>query len=117
VVAAAELHARPTADQLRAIVDRDVQRSLLPYENAQALRSVSVAFGILGEQALAESYRVRARTLAKRGGFFELVLATEPAAEPSTPKRPRELTPTSWQVIESLEHLPADESELVAARS
>jgi hypothetical protein len=115
VVAASELGERGLVDRLRAVAEKDVARSLLPYENAQVTRAISVALRNLGKVEEAETYRLRARTLAKKGGFFELVVATEPVTEPAPARRPRQLQPSSARVIESLEHMPADEAELVGA--
>jgi tetratricopeptide (TPR) repeat protein len=115
VVAASELGERGLVDRLRAVAEKDVGRSLLPYENAQVTRAISVALRNLGKVEEAETSRLRARTLAKKGGFFELVVATEPVTEPAPARRPRRLQPSSARVIESLEHMPADEAELVGA--
>src|SRR6476620_4445427 len=49
-----------------------------PYESAGVLKSLYHAFTIAGDAERAERYRVRARALARKNGFFEIVLATEP---------------------------------------
>ena len=115
LVAAAEVGERALVERLRLIAERDASRSLLPYESAQATRAISVALRTIGDVAGAETYRLRARTLAKKGGFFELVVATEPVAEAAPARRPRQLQASSAYVIDSLEHMPADEAELVGA--
>ena len=87
----------------------------LPYESAGALRSLSEAFESVGDAARAEDYRLRARALARKNGFFEIVLATEPKATPAIQPvvTAREhLTSASLNVIESLE---AMETEVDAA--
>lgn len=87
----------------------------MPFESAGVLRSLSEAFECIGDAARAEEYRVRARALARRNGFFEIVLATEPKEAPVAPRRTAErhqLTDASLSVIESLE---AMETEVDAA--
>ena len=101
-----------------ATIARAAEDSLLtaglPFESAGALRSLSEAFDTVGDAARAEDYRLRARALARKNGFFEIVLATEPkeaaAAKPAAARR--RLTRESLNVIESLEAL---ETEVDAA--
>jgi hypothetical protein len=67
---------------------------------------LSEAFETIGDGARAEEYRLRARALARKNGFFEIVLATEPkdtAQAAPTPTQRRHLNRASLAVIESLE--------------
>ena len=45
-----------------------------PYESAGVLKSLYHAFAIAGDAERAEGYRLRARALARKNGFFEIVL-------------------------------------------
>jgi tetratricopeptide (TPR) repeat protein len=115
---AAVASARVGNRELVATIARAAEDSLLtaglPFESAGALRSLSEAFDTVGDAARAEDYRLRARALARKNGFFEIVLATEPkeaaAAKPAAARR--RLTRESLNVIESLE---AMETEVDAA--
>ena len=87
----------------------------LPFESASALRSLSEAYETIGDGARAEEYRLRARSLARKNGYFEIVLATEPRETPSiapAAAERRQLNRESLEVIESLE---AMETEVDAA--
>jgi tetratricopeptide (TPR) repeat protein len=116
---AAVASARVGNRELVATIARVAEDSLLitglPYESAGALRSLSEAFESVGDAARAEDYRLRARALARKNGFFEIVLATEPKATPAIQPvvtARKHLTSASLNVIESLE---AMETEVDAA--
>jgi tetratricopeptide (TPR) repeat protein len=107
---AAVASARIGNRELVATIARVAEDSLLitglPYESAGALRSLSEAFESVGDAARAEDYRLRARALARKNGFFEIVLATEPKATPAIQPvvtARKHLTSASLNVIESLE--------------
>jgi tetratricopeptide (TPR) repeat protein len=116
---AAVASARVGNRDLVATIARVAEDSLLiaglPYESAGVLRSLSEAFDVVGDAPRAEDYRLRARALARKNGFFEIVLATEPkdtqATKESAASR-RKLTTASLNVIQSLE---AMETEVDAA--
>lgn len=116
---AAVASARVGNRELVSTIARAAEDSLLsaglPFESAGALRSLSEAYEVVGDAARAEDYRLRARALARKNGFFEIVLATEPKDTPAEAKPAasrRRLTRESLSVIESLE---AMESEADAA--
>jgi hypothetical protein len=116
---AAVASARVGNRELVATIARAAEDSLLsaglPFESAGALRSLSEAYEVVGDAARAEDYRLRARALARKNGFFEIVLATELKDTPAEAKPAasrRRLTKESLSVIESLE---AMESEADAA--
>jgi hypothetical protein len=107
---AAVASARVGNRELLGSIARATEDSLLvgglPFESASALRSLSEAFETIGDGARAEEYRLRARALARKNGFFEIVLATEPkdtAQAAPTPTQRRHLNRASLAVIESLE--------------
>jgi tetratricopeptide (TPR) repeat protein len=116
--AAAQLDQGPVVERLATAIDELVAASALPYESAQSLRSLSVAFSALGEAERAESYRMRARDLARKNGFLELVYKTEKpdiaiVASASVP--PRGLSKTSHEVVASitaLDEVEANDHEL-----
>ena len=108
-VASARLGTRDVVTTMARIAEESLVTGALPFESASALRSLSEAFESIGEAARAEDYRLRARALARKNGFFEIVLATEPkeaAASPMPERRPLERA--SLQVIESLEAMEAE---------
>jgi tetratricopeptide (TPR) repeat protein len=101
-------------ERLSSRIDEMVTESGLPYESAQALRSLYTAYSRCGDAPRAEGYRTRARELAKRNGFFEVVLATEPPEVSVAPKRQtrrRALAQPSFQVVQSIEALDAPDHE------
>jgi tetratricopeptide (TPR) repeat protein len=112
-VASARIGNRDLLDSIARVAEDSLMTAGLPFESAGALRSLSEAFETVGEAARAEEYRLRARSLARKNGFFEIVLATEPkeAAAPTRAPR-RQLNSASLGVIESLE---AMETEVDAA--
>jgi tetratricopeptide (TPR) repeat protein len=112
---AAVASARVGNPELVATIARAAEDSLLtaglPFESAGALRSLSEAFDTIGDAARAEDYRLRARALARKNGFFEIVLATEPkeAVAQAKPAARRRLTRESLSVIESLEAMKTED--------
>jgi hypothetical protein len=115
VYAAGQLGEARLVGKLRDVAEEAVSRSTLPYENAQTLRSISVALAAIGDRVGAEAYRKRARQLAKAGGFFELVVATEATPRTETIKRPKVLQEPSVRVIETLEQMEPADGELAGA--
>lgn len=87
--------------------------SAFPYETAGVLKSLYRAFDLVEDAARAEDYRLRARALARKNGFFEVVLATE-VRETIKPARSVEpvLSEESWNVIHSLESMEVESSAL-----
>jgi tetratricopeptide (TPR) repeat protein len=85
--------------------DRRILQSALPYENAQALYHLAQAFTVVGASERSEAYLARTRRLAKARGFFELLHKSERQQLTRTAARaasPRELSPNSRHVVESL---------------
>jgi tetratricopeptide (TPR) repeat protein len=114
-VAAARIGNRQLVGMLARVAEETLLSAGLPFESASALRSLSEAFELIGDAARAEDYRLRARALARKNGFFEIVLATEPKDTPAEAKpavKRHHLTRESLNVIESLESM---DSEVDAA--
>jgi tetratricopeptide (TPR) repeat protein len=114
-VASARVGNRELVANIARVAEDSLLITGLPYESAGALRSLSEAFESIGDAARAEDYRLRARALARKNGFFEIVLATEPKQAPairSAVASRQHLTSASLNVIESLE---AMETEVEAA--
>jgi tetratricopeptide (TPR) repeat protein len=113
-LASARVGNRDLLTTIARVAEDSLLAAALPYESAGTLRSLSEAFDAAGDAARAEDYRLRARALARKNGFFEIVLATEPkdtpASKPAASRR--DLTRESMNVIESLE---AMESEVDTA--
>ena len=105
-LAAARVGNRDLVETIARVADESLMIAGFPFESASALRSLSDAYDVLSESTRAEDYRLRARTLARKNGFFEIVLATE-AKEAPAKRAPaverRHLTDASHSVIESLE--------------
>jgi hypothetical protein len=99
--------------RMATVAEEWLSATAFPYESAGVLKSLYHAFAIVGDADRAEGYRLRARALARKNGFFEIVLATDsasaPVSKPSATKA--RLSSESMQVIHSLESL---ETEPVA---
>ena len=120
-VASARIRNSELVSTIARVAEDSVIAAALPFETASALRALSEAFGCIGDAARAEDYRLRARSLARKNGFFEIVLATEPkdvvAPAASEPSR-RQLNRESLSVIHSLEAMESEaDAALVAAIS
>jgi len=113
VVACATVGDRPMLAKMANVAEDWLAATAFPYESAGVLKSLYHAFTIAGEADRAEGYRVRARSLARKNGYFEIVLATEPANAPAPAPRATKarLSSESMHVIHSLEAL---ETEPVA---
>ena len=113
-VASATVGDNTMLSKMAVVAEEWLSASAFPYESAGVLRSLYRAFSIVGDAERAEGFRLRARTLARRNGFFEIVLATEsPEAATSAKSSPTKarLNTESLRVIHSLEAL---ETEPVA---
>ena len=114
-VASARMGNRELLETIARVSEDSLMTAGLPFESASALRSLSEAYETIGDGARAEEYRLRARSLARKNGYFEIVLATEPRETPSiapAAAERRQLNRESLEVIESLE---AMETEVDAA--
>jgi len=106
-VACATLGDLAMLSHLGRAAEESISIATLPFESASVLKSLFDAHRIVGDAERAEEYRVRARALARKNGFFEIVLATE-SAEPVIPApRPARapLNDESLSVIQALESL------------
>lgn len=107
-LASAKLGDRRRLESFATLAEESLSSSGLPFESASLLRSLFDAYAVAGDAERAEGYRLRARALARKNGFFEIVLATEQRAETSEERRkraPRSLSEGSLNVIHSLEAL------------
>ena len=112
-VASASLGDSTMLTTLARAAEESVSATALPFETASVLKSLLDAYRLMGDAARAEEYRLRARALARKNGFFEIVLATESAEVATAKSRPATapLSDESLSVIHSLETL---ETEPVA---
>ena len=65
--------ARPLVDGFAVRVESIAEQTPLPYPLASAFADLGEAYELLGQDASAAGFRSRARTIAERFGFFELV--------------------------------------------
>lgn len=106
VMAAARCNERVLLDSLSARMESAVATSSLPFEGADALLSLSRAYGELGLATRADSIRCRARAIAEEHGFHELVLkAEETVGVRAAAAEPRDLDEKTREVVSSLETL------------
>lgn len=112
-VASAALGDSSMLSTLARAAEESVSATALPFETASVLKSLLDAYRLAGDSARAEEYRLRARALARKNGYFEIVLATESADAAAPMSRPATapLSDESLNVIHSLETL---ETEPVA---
>ena len=112
-VASATVGDSATLTSLACKAEESLSPSAFPYETAGVLKSLYRAFDLVGDSSRAEDYRLRARALARKNGFFEIVLATE-ARE--AVKAARSVVPVlsheSWNVIHSLESMESEPNAL-----
>jgi hypothetical protein len=95
-----------------------VTTSALPYENTQAIYHLATAYAIVGDTANSETYRARARKLAKARGFFEILHQTEneAVAKAATPlNSSASLSKPSQDVLTSISDLDVGEAASVLA--
>jgi tetratricopeptide (TPR) repeat protein len=106
-VASATLADEAMLTSLARTAEDSIAVSALPFESASLLRSMYDAYGIAGHDVRAEEYRLRARALARKNGFFEIVLATDTSNASKRVSRPATapLSDDSLSVIQSLESL------------
>jgi tetratricopeptide (TPR) repeat protein len=104
-IAAAHARELSVLDRARAEIDARAQSSGLPYENAQALYHLAVAYAAAGDFAHRDEFLGKTRKLAKARGFFELLHKTdaeqvEKAAHAATASA--DLTGPSQTVVSSV---------------
>jgi hypothetical protein len=118
--AAALLGDAQQVSRLAAYIDDLVAQPTLPYDAAQALFSLWLAYSILAAHEEAEAVRVRVYDLATRHGFTELAHKTEPRPRLVTGRTDSGVTRQKLQeasdlVIQSMGRLDADEHRLALA--
>jgi tetratricopeptide (TPR) repeat protein len=94
-------------------ITRRVGSSGLPYENAQALYSLAMAFEAVDDTGRRDEFLARSRKIAKARGFFELLHKTDPAElekAAQRPAAPTQLTRSSQHVVASLTDLDVGEA-------
>jgi tetratricopeptide (TPR) repeat protein len=93
-------------------ISQRVRGSGLPYENAQALYQLGVAYAIMGDETQRDDYLGQARKLAKARGFFELLHKTEPSelAKAARTRAAFQLTRSSQEVVASISELDVGEA-------
>jgi tetratricopeptide (TPR) repeat protein len=114
-IAAAQAGDAQVLDRAEAEIAHRVSGSGLPFENAQALYQLGMAFAVSGDSRRRDEYIGRARKLAKSRGYFELLHKTDPAeiekaAQPKAASPSQSLTRTSQQVVASINELDVGEA-------
>jgi tetratricopeptide (TPR) repeat protein len=112
-IAAAQAGEPNVLARARQEITSRVSTSGLPYENAQALYHLAMAYAFAGEFTERDEFLARARKLAKARGFFELLHKTDPdlvtkAAQP--PSAIVNLTRPSRDVVASLSEFEVGEA-------
>jgi hypothetical protein len=114
-VASATVGDAPMLAKLTVSAEEIMSPTAFPFETASALRSLYQAHELVGDGSTAEGYRLRARALARRNGFFEVVLATEGRAAEAPRAHSTPLSQESLGVIHSLESLESEPNALALA--
>lgn len=112
-IAAAQAGEPAVLTRAAAEINARVGVSGLPYESAQALYQLAMAFSIAGDNGNRDEYLARSRKLAKARGFFELLHKTDPASvEKAAQARAgtASLTPASHTVVASLHDIDVGEA-------
>jgi tetratricopeptide (TPR) repeat protein len=112
-IAAAQAGEPNVLARARQEITSRVSTSGLPYENAQALYHLAMAYAFAGKFTERDEFLARARKLAKARGFFELLHKTDPdlvtkAAQP--PSAIVNLTRPSRDVVASLSEFEVGEA-------
>jgi hypothetical protein len=104
-LAAGRLEKQPVLDRVAREIVQTVERSALPYENAQAIYHLSAGYVAVGDDVTGERYRQQVVAIAKARGYFELLHQTERDELTRAAKAAarRELALTSQKVVFSLE--------------
>lgn len=104
-IAAAKAGEAVVLSRATAEITSRVGSSGMPYENAQALYHLAMAYEAAGDASNRDEYLTRARKLAKARGFFELLHKTDPdlvAKAAREPAASANLTRNSREVVASL---------------
>jgi tetratricopeptide (TPR) repeat protein len=120
-LAAGQTGDRMRLDRLALEIRNTVERSSLPFENAQALQHLAQAYQALGDEFTAERFRQDTLTIAKAKGFHELQVTSErmEIARAATKPDPRDLDVPTRELVSNLEQFEpeTDESAFVLTRS
>ena len=116
-VAAGRLNQRRLLDDITFETVALVEQSVLPYENAQALYSLSAAHVAIGDDVTAERHRQEVLRIAKARGYFELLHRTErdEIARAARVDAQRTLDEASRVVVSSLESFEPDSASFAFA--
>jgi len=98
-------------------ITESVERSSLPYENAQSLYHLSAAHLALGDEVSAERYRQQVLGIATARGYFELQHQVErdELARAAKSAAQRELATSSQSVVSTLEEFEPEADALAFA--
>jgi hypothetical protein len=104
-LSAGRLEDRALLGRVAAEVERAVETSSLPYENAQALYHLSAGFLAVGDEVTSQRYCQRVEEIAKARGYYELQHQVESAelARAARLAAQRELGSASRDVVATLE--------------
>jgi tetratricopeptide (TPR) repeat protein len=116
-LAAGRVGDRPMLDRLAQEIHESVERSALPYENADALRQLAAAYAAIGNDLAAERNRQASAKIAKTRGFYELEMSCERGeiARVATPPATRDLHQENISVVSSLEEFEPETDEVAFA--
>ncbi len=86
-------------------IQESVERSALPYENADALRALASAHAAIDDQVGAERFRQQCQKIARARGFYELEMSCERPEIARVAAKPvaRDLQEDNYGVITTLE--------------
>ena len=120
-LAAGQTGDRLRLDRLAGETRETVERSSLPFENAQALQHLASAYHACGDDVAAERFRQDTLAIARAKGFHELEITSErmEIARAASKPTPRDLHEPTRGLVSSLEGFEpeADESAFVLTRS
>ncbi|MBC7897494.1 MAG: hypothetical protein H7066_18895 [Cytophagaceae bacterium] len=120
-LAAGQTADRMRLDRLALEIRNTVERSSLPFENAQALQHLAQGYQALGDEVTAERFRQDTLAIAKAKGFHELQVTSErmEIARAATKPDPRDLEVPTRELVSNLEQFEpeTDESAFVLTRS
>ena len=103
-----------------AEINARVGKSGMPYENAQALYQLAMAWSAAGDPSRRAECLTRSRKIAKARGFFELVQKTDVALVAKAgmgPPASATLTPSSRNVVAALSDVDVGEAADLLALS
>lgn len=116
-LAAGRVGDREMLDRLAREIHESVERSALPYENADALRQLSAAYAAIGDDLSGERNRQASAKIAKARGFYELEASCERSEVARVATRPatRDLHQENISVVSTLEGFEPETDEAAFA--